>query len=263
VTFDGINCFARDEQSYSRRALVIQGNFFTKRHTPVLGVHNANKASLERASGRYVECDQTYCWTRIAGLAMRVIGDRLDPSPITIEDRSFKDLVPRLQTLVPSDFDDELMNVELPGRPVKGFFDIVGGTLYAFPFKSFKQGVFVYPDQTMCEPRQFADTVAWRGWRYGPARLQIKSRATDHRWVTVEMDRYDQPLRIAVVNVGHAHHTSSHFALNEKLYYDLEGHLPKILVDGVPDCDYTKKRCYTSSLMSLIDVPGCSNSQFP
>jgi hypothetical protein len=277
VTFTGIICIGggseADPPSPTRQAMMIHGNFFTKRHTPMLGVYGADKASLRKASGRSVKCDHTYCWTPIRGLRLRIVGDD-DKPPVggaVDEDPSFCDLVPRLASLLPKQASGssgyppmkyELCgdNEALPKQPVDGCFDIEGGTLMAYPFKSFQQGLFVFADGHQVGPLQFADVVAWHGQTIGTARLQIKSAATGSAWQTVKTKVDHVPLLIAAANLGHAHHTTTHFALNEKLYDHLKGHLPQILADGVPPCDPDRIYCY-SSLTSLIDVVGCSNTR--
>ncbi len=269
VTFTGIICFAGGSEgsSKSRQAMMIHGNFFTKRHTPKLGVYGADEDSLRRASGRSVECDNTYCWTSIRGLRLRIVDDDHNPpnGDAVDEDPSFCDLVPRLKSLLPPQTaqkyalcgDDQ---AGLPKSPVDACFDLDGGSLIAYPFKSFRQGRFVFSDGHQIRPLQFADVVAWYGHTNSAARLQIKSMATGNEWRTVKTAPSDKPLLVAVANLGHAHHTTTHFVLNEKLYGGLKQHLPAIVVDQVPPCDPDKTYCYTS-LVSLVDVAGCSNTR--
>jgi hypothetical protein len=276
VTFTGIICIGGGSEatpypSKKRQAMMIHGNFFTKRHTPMLGVYGADKASLQKASGRSVKCDHTYCWTPIRGLRLHIVGDDEKEHPIgdkVDEDPSFCDLVPRLKYLLPA---QPTMRYELcgedehalPKSPVDGCFDIEGGTLMAYPFKSFQQAKFIFghgqPDPVQ-RPLQFADVVAWHGQTAGTARLQIMSAATGYTWQTVKTNVDHVPLLVAVVNLGHAHHTTTHFVLNEKLYDQLIGHLPKIVPVPNEPCDPHKVHCYTS-LTSLIDVAGCSNTR--
>jgi hypothetical protein len=245
--------------------MMIHGNFFTKRHTPMLGVHGADPESLRQASGHSVECDQTYCWTSVHGLRLRIVGDR-DQPPIgssVDEDDSFCDLVPRLRSLV--SYAPEMKydlcpddDSTLPKSPVAGCFDLAGGTLMAYPFKRYQQGRFLFLDGQLSRPLQFADVVVWHGQTVGPAKLQIKS-PNSGVWRTVTTAAH-VPLLIAAANLGHAHHTTTHFALNEKIYDHLTGNLPKIIADNVPACDPMKVYCY-AGLTSFIDVAGCSNTR--
>jgi hypothetical protein len=272
VTFAGIICIgggseARPTKSLKRQAMMIHGNWFTKRHTPMLGVHNADKASLRWASGQSVECDDhTYCWTPIIGLRLRIVGDKNSPplGAAVYEDISFCDLVPRLGDLLPN---QKLRYTEmcgddyegLPRGAVDGCFDIEGGILIANPFKSFQQGMFVFADGHQSDPVQFADVVRWHGQTSGNARLQIRSAANGNEWKDVTI-LGSEPLLVAAVNLGHAHHTTAHFVLNEKIYGHLSSHLPTIMADGVPPCNPAKVYCYTG-MTSLIDVAGCSNTR--
>jgi hypothetical protein len=273
VTFSGIICFAGGEEANPgspnlspRQAMMIHGNFFTKRHTPKLGVYRAYKHDLQTASGRSVHCDQTYCWTSIRGLSVRIVGNDDKPpadNPV-YEDKSFCELVPRLRDLLPNQAQKyELCGdsqVGLPKSPVDACFDLQGGTLIAYPFKSFQQGTFVFPDGYEIGPLQFADAVVWHGRTEGVARLQIKSRATSNQWRTVGTTDGRMPLLVAVANLGHAHHTTTHFTLNEKLYDGLHSHLPKIVVDQVSPCNPDETYCYSSPI-PLIDIAGCSNTR--
>lgn len=294
VTFAGIICLAKDKSeegstaaaarltpalSPRRTAMVLQGNPMSKHHEPLLGIdaHSLDQESrreliisLRDLSGQTVHCDSVYCWARIRGVGIRIVGDHnadpncettCDPDYYTLtEDASFKKLVPPLGSF--GYLRDEVCDEYFPQEPVDGCVRISGGELLAYPFKSFKQGRFVNPDGSGWPARQFADVVMWHGTTTGRAKVQIKSHATLDRFETVKMMDTGQPLRVAIVNLGHAHHTSTHFILNEKLFVNRGGHIPAIESDGVLDCDSNRESCYTS-IVSLIDVPGCSNSQWP
>jgi hypothetical protein len=297
VTFAGIICLAEDEYEEGstaatapptsglrprRTAMVLQGNLMNKRHEPLLGIdhHSLDQQgrrelieSLRDLSGQTVHCDSVYCWARIRGVGIRIAGDHdADPNCQTAcgpdytvqEDASFQDLVPKLGSLAPglNGLRAGICGDYFPREPVDGCVRISGGELLGYPFKSFKQGRFVNPDGSRQRAMQFADVIIWHGNTTGRAKVQIKSHATLDRFETVKMKDTGQPLRVAIINLGHAHHTSSHFVLNEKLFPNLAGHIPAIENDGVPDCDPTVKFCYTS-IISLIDIAGCSNSQYP
>jgi hypothetical protein len=148
----------------------------------------------------------------------------------------------------------------LPKSPVAGCFDIAGGTLMAYPFKRFQQGRFVSQEGQVGPAVQFADVVIWHGQTAGIARLQIKSAGSGGVWRTVKSKIDHAPLLVAAANFGHAHHVTTHFVLNEKIYDHLTGKLPTIIADNVPPCDPEKVYCYTG-VTSLIDVAGCSNTR--
>jgi len=295
VTFAGIICLAEDQYEKGpppatspptspamlpairprRTAMVLQGDPLNKPHVPLLGieVHDLDRKSrrelimsLRDLSGQTVRCDNVYCWARIRGVGIRIVGDGdADPNcewcnqDYTVkEDPSFRDLVPKLRGLAPG---SESLRAQVcqdyfPQEPVDGCVRIAGGELLAYPFKSFQQGRFVNQP-----PKQFADLVIWHGKTTGRAKVQIKSHATLDRFETVRMTDTGKPLRVAIVNLGDAHHTSRHFDLNKKLFYS-RFDIPRIENDGVPICNPDHEICYTS-IMSLMDIAGCSNSQYP
>lgn len=269
VTFSGIIFMAEasdpNRPSLARQAMVIQGNLLSMRHEPLLGIYGADPRSLEKASGHSVWCDQTYCWTRIHGIRIRIVGDD-ESAPVgktVAEDASFRDLVPSITPLFakPRQVKFQLCGTSdrLPKEPVDGCFDLEGGQLIAYPFKSFQQGKFVFDKTHECAPRQFADIVVWHGTTNGIARVQIKSAAADSSWRIVKMKTDHIPLLVAVANVGSEHRSSKHFALNEKLYGRPAAHLPTIELSPYP-CDFDKVYCY-ASVTQLIDVVGCGNTK--
>src|ERR1051325_4302116 len=245
VTFAGIICITEDEYDEDsapaapptsgllprRTAMVLQGNPMSKHHEALLGIetHSLDKESrrelmmsLRDLSGQTVHCDSVYCWARIRGIGIRIVGDHdadpecqvaCDANYTVKEDASFQDLVPKLGNLALGSnyLRDDICEDYFPREPVDGCVRVSGGELLAYPFKSFKQGRFVNPNGSKQPPMQFADVVMWHGNTTGPARVQIKSHATLDRFETVKMKNTNQPLRVAIVNLGHAHHTSTHF----------------------------------------------------
>jgi uncharacterized repeat protein (TIGR01451 family) len=95
VTFAGIICMAEDEYEDGpaalptsgllprRTALVLQGNPMSKHHEPLLGIeaHSLDResrrdlmVSLRDLTGQTVHCDSVYCWARIRGIGIRIVG---------------------------------------------------------------------------------------------------------------------------------------------------------------------------------------------
>lgn len=252
---------------YHRRAIIIQGNAFSMRHEPLLGIYGADVGSLNNLAGQAVQsCDHYYCWVPIHGIEMRVV-DEVDvngvPTPVPItdsvnEDDSFKDLVPHLQydpDIDSGDLRASLKTEGLPPPPADGYFEMAGGTLTAAPF--FKEARFVkQASPKAC--RQFAEMVFWSGHTANRARLQIKSRNGD--WETVKLKNKDMPLRVVIANVGTEHFTGRHFILNEKV---VTNQLPTIDTDYCQVCQPSANHiCYLHT-SALNDVAGCSDTQWP
>ena len=132
VTFAGIICMTEDEYDEDstaaaapptsgllprRTAMVLQGNPMNKHHEALLGIetHSLDRegrrelmVSLRDLSGQTVNCDSVYCWARIRGIGIRIVGDHdadpecqvaCDPNYTVKEDASFQDLVPKLGNL--------------------------------------------------------------------------------------------------------------------------------------------------------------------
>ena len=273
VTYAGIIAQAQikrtinNVEKYHRRAIIIQGNAFGMRHEPLLGVYGAELGSLNNLAGQPVQfCDHYYCWVLIRGIEMRVVDEVVINGAATAvpltdsvdEDPSFVDLVPHLrndQDIDGGELSASLKTEDLPPPPADGYFEMAGGSLSACPFVV--EARFVH-NGTPHDCRQFASLVFWWGHTANRARLQIKSKNGD--WKTVKLKSDDLPLKVAIANLGTEHHTSRHFVLNEKI---VANKLPTIDTTYCSVCQPSADhKCYACTV-SLNDIAGCSNSQWP
>lgn len=223
VTFDGIIMHTfpgPDENGNPRtpRALVIEGDVFTKRHYPTLVIQHPDidVAALRDATGQAVSCTPKECRVPIIRYAMRIGTEDKKPAPDPLHvKQSFNSLTPHMKCVTNNGGLQGIALNDLPEGSIAGSFELNGGSLCA---TAFSEAAFFVPDYDHEGSRPFSEFVTLRGTVHtGSAVLQILSY-TSGEWIPIARPHPSGELDILVLNHSHAKTpTSAHFVLNHKL----------------------------------------------